>query len=143
MPTSKKRKDKRTVFKATAAAQPLSLHPRHDTDWRPLLAQHIKGLIALAERLGISANALFSEFSYYLDTRALHALPPPPVTRLTPRQIEIVALMADHLSYQQMADILCIELSTLRSHVQNIYKKLGNRGRVLEWWERHRHEYGR
>jgi DNA-binding CsgD family transcriptional regulator len=50
--------------------------------------------------------------------------------------------MADRYTRLQIADALGIELTTANTHIFHIYKKLGNRGKVLEWWEQHRHEYG-
>lgn len=47
------------------------------------------------------------------------------VERLTPRQIEILQLMADGLSPEEMASELGISRHTLRTHVQNILTKLG------------------
>lgn len=47
------------------------------------------------------------------------------VERLTPRQIEILQLMADGLSPEEMATDLGISRHTLRTHVQNILTKLG------------------
>lgn len=45
--------------------------------------------------------------------------------RLTPRQIEILQLMADGLSPDEIAEALGISRHTLRTHTQNILTKLG------------------
>lgn len=47
------------------------------------------------------------------------------VDRLTPRQVEILQLMADGLSPEEIAEGLEISRHTLRTHVQNILTKLG------------------
>ena len=138
MLTPKKRKAKSTLFKS-AASSPLSLRPRPDTEWRPIIAQMIEAFVAGVEHLGISLNALIAEFNRYFEAHSQPALLPPPDVRLTRRELEIVALMADHLSNQQIANVLHIQINTLKTHLRHIYRKLGNRGQVLEWWER----YGR
>lgn len=47
------------------------------------------------------------------------------IERLTPRQVEILQLMADGLAPGDIADRLGISRHTLRTHVQNILTKLG------------------
>ena len=47
------------------------------------------------------------------------------VERLTPRQVEILQLMADGLAPSEVAEHLGISRHTLRTHVQNILTKLG------------------
>jgi len=48
---------------------------------------------------------------------------------LTPRQREILALIAHNLSNQQIADRLLIELGTVKNHVHNILDKLSMESR--------------
>ena len=47
------------------------------------------------------------------------------VNRLTPRQMEILQLVADGIPTPQIADRLGLSLSTLRTHLQNILTRLG------------------
>jgi len=142
MPTPKKRKAKSTLFKSVASSPPLSLRPRPDAGQQPLIAQMIEAFVAGVEHLGISLSALIAEFNRYFEAHSQPALPPPPSVRLTHRELEIVALMADHLSNQQIANVLHIEMNTLKTHLRHIYRKLGNRGQVLEWWERYGRTWG-
>lgn len=51
------------------------------------------------------------------NVRALHHL-------LTPREQEVLLLIADRLTNQQLADKLGIELGTVKNHVHKILKKL-------------------
>jgi LuxR family maltose regulon positive regulatory protein len=44
---------------------------------------------------------------------------------LSEREIEVLRLLNSELSPQEMAEYLHIELSTLRTHIRNIYGKLG------------------
>jgi DNA-binding CsgD family transcriptional regulator len=143
MPKRKKSKDKGTVFKSVAAMPPMLLRPRAVVDWRLSITHLLMALTTAGTRFGLSINALAIEFrqpkvkhAEPVVTRSMHGVP------LTRRELHIIALMADHLSNQQIADALVIEISTLRTHLQHIYRKLGNRGKVLEWWERHRREAG-
>jgi len=44
---------------------------------------------------------------------------------LTPREIEILQLIFDGLSNQEIADRLFLTVSTVKRHISNIYRKLG------------------
>ncbi len=56
------------------------------------------------------------------------------VEPLTPRELEIVALMGKHFSNKQIAAELVISVSTVKRHAINIYQKLGvhNRREAVE-----------
>lgn len=47
------------------------------------------------------------------------------VTHLTSREREILVLMMDGLSNNEIAERLCVEQSTLKRHRQNLYHKTG------------------
>ena len=49
---------------------------------------------------------------------------------LTPRQLEIVRLIGDGLSNKEIAQRLCIELSTVKNHVHSALEKLGTHQRA-------------
>jgi DNA-binding CsgD family transcriptional regulator len=49
---------------------------------------------------------------------------------LTPREVDVVALIADGLSNKLIADKLDISLHTTRFHVNNVIKKLGKHNRA-------------
>lgn len=54
--------------------------------------------------------------------------------RLTARETEVLRLLARGRSYEQASDMLGVSLHTLRSHVKNLYRKLGVRsGRAAVW----------
>ncbi|HYL88090.1 MAG TPA: helix-turn-helix transcriptional regulator [Burkholderiales bacterium] len=44
--------------------------------------------------------------------------------QLTPRERQVVRLLAAGLTYEQMAQALGISLHTVCSHVKNLYRKL-------------------
>src|SRR5437867_97468 len=44
---------------------------------------------------------------------------------LTPREVEVLKLLAEGVSNQQIADRLVLSLHTVRNHVQNVISKLG------------------
>jgi ATP/maltotriose-dependent transcriptional regulator MalT len=49
---------------------------------------------------------------------------------LTPREIEVLALAADGLSARDLAQVLVLSTSTVKTHLANIYEKLGVRNRT-------------
>lgn len=51
------------------------------------------------------------------------------VAELTPREVEVLALMGDGLTNQEIANRLVIELGTVKNHVHNILRKLDVRSR--------------
>lgn len=66
-----------------------------------------------------------------LSAEALHSLvsrdndPAKPSIDLTPREIEILHLMASNLTNPEVAAHLTVSISTVKTHVGNILKKLG------------------
>lgn len=50
--------------------------------------------------------------------------PPPQVASLTPRELEVLRLLTDGSSNKRIADSLYISVMTVRTHVQNILRKL-------------------
>jgi DNA-binding NarL/FixJ family response regulator len=48
----------------------------------------------------------------------------PLVEPLSPRELEVLALIVDGLSNQEIADKLFISLATAKTHVRNILNKL-------------------
>ncbi len=106
------------------------------------LKEHLADLIvSFVDQLGISLQALYAELGRRLAERqGPLALPAPLEPRLTKRETEIVALMAQRYTNEQVADRLVISMNTMKTHVRHIHQKLGNRGQILAWWEQHRHE---
>jgi LuxR family maltose regulon positive regulatory protein len=49
----------------------------------------------------------------------------PLVEPLTPREVEVLSLIAGGLRNQEIADQLVISLATVKRHISNIYGKLG------------------
>jgi LuxR family maltose regulon positive regulatory protein len=47
-----------------------------------------------------------------------------PSVSLSPRETELLALMAEGLNRRQIAEHLCITEETAKSHMKNIYQKL-------------------
>jgi len=63
---------------------------------------------------------------------ALSSLPSeqPPGSKLTQRETEILPLLAEGLSDKEIAAKLCIATETVKTHLQNIYRKLNTKGRT-------------
>jgi DNA-binding NarL/FixJ family response regulator len=51
----------------------------------------------------------------------------PDVVRLTPRESDVLRLIAHGCTYAQAAERLGVSLHTITSHVKNAYRKLGVR----------------
>jgi LuxR family maltose regulon positive regulatory protein len=68
-----------------------------------------------------------------LEPRTTHnkpsAGPPPLPVAMTNRELEILGLLAERLSRQEIADRLHISNATVKRHAENIYSKLGVAGR--------------
>lgn len=55
---------------------------------------------------------------------------------LTPREKEVLDLLAEGMTYQEIADKLVVSVHTVDSHLRNIYDKLRVRNRtkaVAKW----------
>jgi DNA-binding NarL/FixJ family response regulator len=82
---------------------------------------------ALADEPFLSAAAL----STLIDTVLERVVPPPPVqVRLTPRELQIVELIADSQTSAQIAKLLGISAKTVERHRENVMTKLGVHDRV-------------
>ena len=51
-------------------------------------------------------------------------MPEPEIRRLTPRELEILALLAKGLRYKEIAVQLTISPSTVRAHLHSLYAKM-------------------
>ena len=53
---------------------------------------------------------------------------------LTPREAEVLRLLAQGCTYLQVADRLCLSCNTVATHIKSIYRKLEVRsGRAAVW----------
>jgi DNA-binding NarL/FixJ family response regulator len=90
-----------------------------------LLKDHVSRIDALADairRLAAGESVIDPEVVGRLLGRPRRASP---LDRLTPREAEILALMAEGLSNQAISDRLVLELKTVEGHVGTIFGKLG------------------
>lgn len=81
--------------------------------------------IADAVRQAASGGAPMSSGIARRVLLSMHAPISADVASLSPREVEVLQLLADGYGYEQIAARLGIALSTVRSHVQNVYAKLG------------------
>ena len=144
--------DDHTVLDAAASLAPLRLERPDERSIIVSVRLSVEGealkrqldilLALLLQRLEQSLAALVAEIVARAASPRAPALPPPvPQPRLTRRELEVVALLARRYTHTEIMDALSIERSTLLTHLRNIRRKLGNRGKVLEWWERNRARY--
>ena len=82
-------------------------------------------LAATLEALGRSDRAAAETEAAATTIRALGAVPAAPKTLVTPREREVLALLADGLTNRQIAEQLVLSEHTVHRHVANILRKLG------------------
>jgi DNA-binding NarL/FixJ family response regulator len=82
----------------------------------------------------VGAIVLVGAGGSYVDPRLNGALlPPRPEVRastMSPREKEVVQLMAEGLTAEAVGDRLGVSVETVRTHVRNVVRKLGARNRV-------------
>jgi DNA-binding NarL/FixJ family response regulator len=71
---------------------------------------------------------LISEFARMRPTAPMNALPG--LATLTPRETEVLRLVAEGLSNQQIAERLVVTEETVKTHVSRVLHKLGLRDRT-------------
>lgn len=60
-----------------------------------------------------------------------------PGESLSERELQIVALIAEHYTNDEIAERLCLSKHTVKKHVEHILGKLGvrDRGEAARWWQ--------
>ncbi len=97
--------------------------------WAFLLKDVTAAELAQAVRSARAGRmTLASEATEALINAAIQ--PPPPGDDLTSREREVLALMVEGLSNNEIADRLVLSVSTVKFHVSSILSKLGVESRV-------------
>jgi non-specific serine/threonine protein kinase len=107
----------------------------------PVRLQLSAGEIEAAVRVG-ETYSLAEALALALETGNIHkqSLPARVVHRLTPRERQVVNLIAAGRTNREIANVLVITVSTAERHVANIFRKLGLRSRTeLAAWAHARH----
>ena len=71
------------------------------------------------------AAVLIQRVSEYAKVFARADISPPEAVNLTARELEVLELLSQKMSNQQIAERLVIETGTVKNHVHNILSKLG------------------
>ena len=122
----------------------LVLTNRHDPAIHPDHSNEIAALVPGARLVILDGNehepfirdagSVVETVLDFVDSRPLtQPRPPrskPPVERLSPREIEVLRLLAGGASNRVIASELGIKVSTVERHVANTYRKLGAAGRA-------------
>jgi DNA-binding NarL/FixJ family response regulator len=98
---------------------------------------------AQAEDLALTVRQMFDHSVYFTNARI--RLPPPaeeeadPSWGLTPRELEILRLMAEGHSNTELAKMFWVSEKTVKFHLSNVYRKLGvsNRTQASRWAQLH------
>jgi two-component system NarL family response regulator len=103
-----------------------SLLPRLVTELRRY-AQQTPPAVAINTPVSAAANATVAPAPppQAVATSALSRLPPEKLSTLTPRELDIVKLIADGATNKEVGDALDISDRTVKGHLSNIFLKLG------------------
>ena len=71
------------------------------------------------------AGTLIQRISEFAQVFARLSIAPPESLNLTQRELEVLSLLSDGFSNQEIAEQLVIETGTVKNHVHNILSKLG------------------
>jgi DNA-binding NarL/FixJ family response regulator len=71
------------------------------------------------------AAALMHQIAQLAQVSAQHSLDPQAVADLTARERDVLNLISEGLTNQEIAERLVIEVGTVKNHVHNVLKKLG------------------
>ncbi len=95
---------------------------------RELLARVSQGDV---ERLGdIAARIVSSHDEAVRHHRTIDAVPSGVDVVLSPREEAVLRLLARRLSYREVSEALFISVNTVKTHVANVYVKLGVTNRL-------------
>lgn len=110
--------------KALALAEPGG-YVRLFLEAGPPLAELLAGLADEHRAVGAYAARLLAQFASHAETLAVPDAQAGLVERLTPREQEVLLLLCQGLSNDEIADRLVISIYTVKKHIGNIYGKLG------------------
>lgn len=102
-----------------SGAQGYLLKSIRSRDLVSLLRGAVQGQAAITPALG---GRMLEEFRRL--SRQMPQIPEEPITALTPREQEVLSLVAEGASDQQIAERLTISIHTVKSHMRNILSKL-------------------
>jgi DNA-binding NarL/FixJ family response regulator len=94
--------------------------------------QLIEGIHVIASGESLLAPAVTRAVveRYVASPRATGGTPPPALTGLTPRELEVMRHIAQGLTNQEIASALVVAEATVKTHVARILMKLGLRDRA-------------
>lgn len=108
-----------------------SLLPRLVSELRRYAQQAVVPVVASTTPVSASANAAAAlAVSPAKPANALSRLPPEKLSTLTPRELDIVKLIADGATNKEVGVDLDISERTVKGHLSNIFLKLGMPDRV-------------
>jgi ATP/maltotriose-dependent transcriptional regulator MalT len=112
----------------------------HDHVW--LLVDKASPMAAVFEQITAPESALVRDHNHkpaahthstWPDTSLGEAAPPDHATfieALSRRELDVLRLMADGQSNQEIAQVLVVALNTVKMHIKHIYRKLNVKNRV-------------
>ena len=112
---------------------PLSYVDSHDHVW--LLVDKASPMAAVFEQITAAETpALLEQHHTAGDHSAraetAHPHPASAAEALSPREMDVLRLLANGRSNQEIAQMLVVALNTVKMHIKHIYRKLGVKNRV-------------
>lgn len=99
---------------------PLAVHMFRDVTARRRAERLARETLTTVERFGVEGRE-----------QILEAMPSPaPSPTLTPRELEVLRLLADGVGTKDMAERLSLSVATVRNHIERILAKLGVHSRL-------------
>jgi NarL family two-component system response regulator LiaR len=104
------------------------------------LGDILDAIRSVARRQPFLDRRIYERLRSFLAQVREEVLLPEPVPHLTPREQEVLDLLAEGLSNQDIADRLVISIRTVKTHVSNILQKLhlSDRTQARFWALQHR-----
>jgi DNA-binding NarL/FixJ family response regulator len=89
----------------------------------------------VAQRRPWLDRPVYEKLRQFLTQMREEVMLPEPGPELTPRENEVLALLADGMSNKEIAEELIISVKTVKTHVSNILQKLhlSNRNQARFW----------
>src|SRR3989304_4461786 len=99
-------------------------------DDQRLFRQSLKYLLEQEREIIVVGEAADGQDAFTLSQSNKTTEPDSRFIHLTEKEKETLILLAEGKSNKEIADVMCVSIETIKSHLQAIYKKLGVKSRT-------------